>query len=47
MPTDDTVYGALRLKDEAANSWTNEDPKMKEIKDHLEELKKKQAEKDK
>ncbi|KAL3608807.1 hypothetical protein FPOAC2_03817 [Fusarium poae] len=42
VPADDAVYGALRLKDEAANSWLDEDPKMAAIKAHLEELKKKE-----
>ncbi|KAM7211882.1 hypothetical protein V8F06_012724 [Rhypophila decipiens] len=42
VPIDDTVVGSLKIKDENADSWTKEDPKLNQIQAHLEELKKKE-----
>ncbi|KAI1741093.1 hypothetical protein F4680DRAFT_447461 [Xylaria scruposa] len=37
-PVDDTVYGSLRIKDENAHSWTNEDPPLWEMQQYLKDL---------
>ncbi|KAI0452153.1 hypothetical protein F5B21DRAFT_506610 [Xylaria acuta] len=37
-PVDATVYGSLKIKDENAHSWTNEDPHLQEMQQYLKDM---------